>query len=45
MSKQAVLDAFLSGDLGQVEFFELALEAGLSMEEIGQALEEREDDF
>lgn len=45
MTKQELIDAFQSGDLGQVEFFELALEAGLSMDEIGGALEEAEDEF
>lgn len=43
MTKQQVIDAFQSGDLGQVEFFELALDAGLSIEEIGTLLEQEQE--
>ena len=38
MDKQELLDDFEAGDFGEVEFFELALDAGLSMDEIGEAL-------
>jgi hypothetical protein len=38
MDKQELLDAFEAGDFGDVEFFDLALDAGLSMDEIGEAM-------
>ena len=39
MDKEELIEAFEGGDLGEVEFFELALEAGLSLDEIGTALQ------
>lgn len=38
-----ILEAFEAGDLGQVEFFELALDAGLSLDRIEEALQEAND--
>ena len=36
--QQEIIDAFEAGDMGDVEFTELALEAGVSLEDIGAAL-------
>jgi hypothetical protein len=45
MTRQEVLTAFHAGDIGDVEFFELALEAGVPLAEIEKALEERADEL
>jgi hypothetical protein len=45
MSQQQLIDAFLSGDLGQVEFFELAQDAGMDLAEIGVVLAEAEEEL
>jgi len=37
-SQQELLDAFAAGDMGRVEFVELALDAGLTLEQIEEAL-------
>jgi hypothetical protein len=39
MSKDELIEALEAGDFGEVEFFELALDAGLSVDEIGLALQ------
>lgn len=39
---QDIIDGFHAGDIGQVEFFELALEAGMSLEQIEAALQQAE---
>jgi len=48
MKRPELIAAFLSGDIGDVEFTELMLEAGASVEEIGETLSkarrEMEDD-
>lgn len=36
--KQRVLELYESGDVGEVEFFELALAAGFTLEEINKTL-------
>lgn len=38
MTKDELVEAFEAGDMGEVEFFELAMDAGMSMEEAGDAL-------
>lgn len=38
MNKQELIEAFEFGDMGDVEFFELALELGMSLKEIGQIM-------
>ncbi len=43
MERDELLAAFESGDMGRVEFFELALDAGMSLPEIEQAL--TQDDY
>lgn len=43
VSKQDLIEAFEGGDMGRVEFFELALDAGMSIEEIGIVLEAEEE--
>jgi predicted RNA-binding protein associated with RNAse of E/G family len=40
MNRDELLTALECGDIGDVEFFELALETGLTLEEIGVALEQ-----
>jgi DNA-binding transcriptional MerR regulator len=45
MTKQQLVEAFEAGDFGDVEFTELALEAGMSIEEIGKVLEDNEGVF
>jgi hypothetical protein len=45
MTKKQVLEAFEGGDIGPVEFFELALEAGLTLAEIEAALAAGEEDL
>jgi len=43
--KERLVDAFWLGDVGEVEFVELALDAGMSMDEINQVLNDvREED-
>jgi hypothetical protein len=37
---QDLIEAFEGGDMGDVEFLELALEAGMDLPEIGAILEE-----
>lgn len=41
MTKQEIIDAFEADDLGEVEFFELMLEAGVSLDEIGQIMQRK----
>ncbi len=36
-----IIAAFECGDMGEVEFFELALEAGMDMKEIGYIMQMR----
>ena len=36
--KATVLESYEMGEIGEVEFFELALDAGCSLEEIGEIL-------
>lgn len=45
MSAEQLVEAFEAGDMGQVEFFELALEAGLSLERIEAVLGEAADEL
>ncbi|BBB99367.1 hypothetical protein [Bradyrhizobium elkanii] len=45
MSKEQLVAAFEAGDLGSVEFFELALEAGFGTEEIESILSSQEDEL
>lgn len=40
-SQVELLDNFEAGDMGEVEFFELALEAGISLSRIDQALRDQ----
>lgn len=40
MKIEELIEAFESGDLGQVEFFELALDAGMDIRTIGEILNE-----
>jgi hypothetical protein len=45
MTTAQIIDAYWAGDIGDVEFTELALQAGMSTEEIGKTLAEvREED-
>lgn len=44
-SHKELLDAFAAGDLGRVEFFELALDAGMTLALIEAALADAEDDL
>lgn len=39
MNRDELIDAFEGGDMGDVEFLELALEAGMDFPEIGEVLE------
>lgn len=39
MNMEELIEAVEAGDMGEVEFFELALEAGMSMGEIGKVLQ------
>ena len=43
MKRDELIAAYEAGDMGRVEFFELALDAGLSLAEIEQAL--TQDDY
>ncbi len=45
MSAQELIDAFEIGDLGSVEFFELALDAGMSIETIGEVMARQEEEL
>lgn len=38
--RQILIDALWDGAIGEVEFFECALESGMTMDEIGEALAE-----
>ena len=38
MSKDELIEAFEGGDMGEVEFFELAMDAGLSLKEAGDVM-------
>lgn len=40
-----LIEALEAGDMGSVEFFELALHAGLSLIEINEALEQAADEL
>jgi len=40
MTKDELLDAIAAGDMGEVEFMELALEIGMDLPEIEQAMHE-----
>lgn len=42
MTNKELLAAFESGDLGRTEFFELALDTDLTLDEIEQALRDTE---
>jgi hypothetical protein len=45
MTKEILIDGLWAGEFGDVEFTELGLKLGMSMEEIGQALSDiREED-
>jgi hypothetical protein len=44
MDPDDILDAFAAGDLGDVEFFELAMDAGIGIDVIETALAEARDD-
>jgi len=44
MNRDELLAAFESGDFGEVEFFELALEAGIDFDEIEAALANARED-
>lgn len=45
MNAQALIDSFLSGDMGDVEFLELALDAGMEFDAIEAVLAEAREDF
>ena len=38
MGKDELIEAFEGGDMGEVEFFELAMDAGLSIKEAGEVM-------
>lgn len=38
MTRNQLIEAFEAGDLGEVEFFELAMDAGIPLEEINATL-------
>lgn len=45
MNRDQLIDALWAGDVGEVEFAELALELGMEAHEIGQVMSEvREED-
>ncbi len=44
MSKEELIDAFEAGEFGSVEFFELALEVGMTVAEINIILENAEEE-
>lgn len=45
MNRDVLIDGLWAGEFGEVEFTELALEAGMSIEEIGQVMSDvREED-
>lgn len=39
MTRDEIIEAFEAGDMGEVEFFELALDAGMSLKEVGAVLQ------
>lgn len=43
MTRDDLIGAFLAGDMGAVEFVELALDAGMGLDEIDQVLADAED--
>jgi hypothetical protein len=43
VSKEELIEAFEAGDIGRVEFFELAQDVGISFDEIGRIMEAEED--
>lgn len=45
MSKEELIEAFEAGDMGSVEFTELAMETDMTIEEIGKVLEDAQDTF
>ena len=45
MNRNELIAAFEMGDLGRVEFFELALEAGLELAEINKIMEEADSEL
>lgn len=45
MGKDKLLNAFAAGEMGRVEFFELALDAGLTLDEIEMALADEEGEW
>lgn len=45
IERGALIDGLWAGDLGEVEFTELALEAGMSIEEIGQTLSDIREEY
>lgn len=45
LSPDQIFNAFEAGDIGEVEFFELALEAGCDLETISRALQDARADL
>ena len=45
MKPDELVNSFLSGDMGDVEFLELAMEAGMEIEAIESVLAEAREDF
>lgn len=45
MTQEELIVAFEAGDLGRVEFFELALEIGLDLSKIGTIMEEADSEL
>lgn len=43
MSKEELIEAFQAGDFGRTEFFEMAMDLGMSIAEIGDVMEAEED--
>jgi hypothetical protein len=43
MGREELIEAFRCGDMARVEFFELGLEAGMSLEEIGEIIKSEDD--
>jgi hypothetical protein len=43
--QKELLDAYAAGDMGRVEFFELALDAGLTIAQIEAAMKREDDPF
>jgi hypothetical protein len=45
MDREEIIDAYWAGDMGDVEFAELALEAGMEAHEVSQVMNDvREED-